>query len=79
MADDLREKLGILTAKVEAAHHRLDKLQLDTRDDLTEIKKDLKEVITYMNKGKGWSAAMLLLAGSSGAGIVKLLSAMGGK
>lgn len=71
---ELHEKIGTLDAKVTAAHHRLDKLELAIRDDLKDLKVDLKELNEYMHKGKGWSAAFLFLAGISGAGLTKLLS-----
>ncbi len=77
MLDDAREKIGALDAKVSAAHSRLDKLELMLREDLKEMKGDLKDLHAYMNKGKGWAAAMMLLAGTSGAGIIKLLQLLG--
>ncbi len=74
---DMMEKIGALDAKVTAAHNRVDKLEIMLREDLKEILTDLKEIHAYMNKGKGWAAALMLLAGTSGAGIMKLLALMG--
>lgn len=71
---EMHEKIGTLDAKVTAAHHRLDKLELAIRDDLKELKVDLKDLNAHMHKGKGWSAAFLFLAGISGAGLTKLLA-----
>ncbi len=71
------EKIGALDAKVTAAHGRVDKLELMLREDLKEIMSDLKEIHAYMNRGKGWAAALMLLAGTSGAGIIKLLGMIG--
>jgi len=77
MSDDLyhvREKLGALDAKVTAAHGRVDRLELLIREDLKDLKTEIHALSAYMNKGKGWSAAMLLLSGSAGALIIKLLA-----
>ncbi len=74
---DIREKIGILTAKVEAAHARVDKVEADINDSLKELHSDLKELNAHMNRGKGWAAAMMLLAGIFGGGVVKLFSLMG--
>jgi hypothetical protein len=70
--DDVREKIGILTAKADAAHTRVDRLESGVRQDLSEIKNDLKELSAYMHREKGWSAAFLFLAGLAGAGLMKL-------
>lgn len=74
MSDDLREKLGVAIAKAEAAHARIDRLDEVIRDDLRDIRKVLDELNAHMNKGKGWAAAVILLSGFAGAGVVKLLS-----
>lgn len=71
---EIHEKIGQLDAKVTAAHHRVDKLELGIRDDLKELKADLKELNAYMHRGKGWAAAMIFLSGISGAVIVKMVS-----
>lgn len=72
--DDVREKIGQLTAKADAAHIRIDKVEVLVRDDLKEIKKDLKDLNTYMHRGKGWASAMLFISGFVGAGLFKLLT-----
>ncbi len=74
--DDLREKIGVLTAKVDAAHDRIDKIQLLIREDLKEIKTDLKELNAYMHHRKGWNAAVILLSGFVGGTVFKILSLM---
>lgn len=70
------EKLGALEAKVQAAHARLDKLDITLRDDIRELKAELKELNAFMHKGRGWAAALVFLGGASGAGIAKLLSVL---
>ncbi len=70
----LLEKTITLDGKVTAAHNRLDKMEFLLRDDLTEIKKELKEVIAWMNRGKGWAAATLLIAGMLGGSVASLFS-----
>lgn len=71
---EISEKIGQLIAKSDAAHKRLDKIETDVRDDLKHINDELKAINAHMNKGKGWAAAFLFLAGLSGAGASKLLS-----
>ncbi len=75
--DDIREKLGVVTATATAAHGRLDKLEGVIRDDLKQVNDQLRELNAHMNKGKGWTAAMIFLAGAGGAGAIKLLSMFG--
>ena len=70
------EKLGVLTAKVDAAHKRIDNLEVGMRQDLKEIDLSIKELSAYMNRSKGWGAAFIFLGGISGAGLVKLLNFM---
>lgn len=77
MDQNVLEKIGILTAKAEAAHYRIDKLETGIRDDLKSIQADLKELNANMHRGKGWAAAMMLLAGTGGAGILKLFTIIG--
>lgn len=71
---EIHEKIGQLDAKVTAAHHRVDKLELGIRDDLKELKADLKELNAYMHRGKGWAAATVFISGFAGAGFFKLAS-----
>lgn len=71
------EKIGMLIAKVDAAHSRVDKMEKVLSDSLSDISKELKELNAHMNKGKGWVAALMFLAGGTGAGLVKLLSVIG--
>jgi ABC-type ATPase involved in cell division len=73
---EVHEKIGALTAKADAAHSRLDKVETQVRDDLKSIKEELHELNAHMNKGKGWASAMIFLAGLSGAGATKLISVL---
>lgn len=68
------EKIGAMDAKVTAAHSRLDKLETVIREDLRELKDELKFLTAHMNQSKGWSAALMFLAGTFGAGFIKLIS-----
>lgn len=75
------EKMGQMDAKISAAHDRVDRLEAGVRDDLEDIKEcmkdlgaDIKVLNANMNRGKGWTAAILFLAGSAGAGLVELLA-----
>lgn len=76
MEDQVHEKIGQLIAKADAAHARIDKLEILIRDDLKEMKADVKDLSAYMHRGKGWAAAALFVASISGAGIMKLLMVM---
>lgn len=71
--DDVREKIGALSAKAEAAHSRVDKIEREIRDDLKELKDDLKELNAYMHRAKGATAILVFLSGVSGAGLIKLI------
>ena len=68
------ERVGVLDAKVTAAHSRLDRMEVGIREDLKEIKKDVKDLNGHMNRGKGWAAAALMIASAVGAGFMKLLT-----
>lgn len=72
--NQVHEKLGVLQAKADAAHSRVDKLEAGIKSDLVEIQKDLKELAAYMHRTKGWTAALVFLAGASGGGIAKLIT-----
>lgn len=72
--EDVREKIGALSAKASAAHARLDKLEVLLRDDLKELKSELKDLNAYMHRGKGWAAAMIFFGGIAGALFVKLFT-----
>ena len=71
---EISEKIGELRATAKAAHTRLDDLDGRISKQLDEMNTQLKELNAHMNKGKGWAAMGLLLAGSMGAGVIKLLS-----
>jgi hypothetical protein len=69
----LLERTVTVEAKASAAHHRVDKLESGISRDLTEIKAaltgisdEMKVVVAWMNRSKGWAAAGLLAAGVFG-------------
>jgi len=77
----IEEKIVSLNDKVEAAHRRVDNMQLLIRDDLNEIKEsfkevssELKDVVAWMNRGKGWAAAAFALASLIGGGLSILIN-----
>lgn len=73
------EKLALVMAKADAAHSRLDRHESITREDMKEIKKDIKDLIEYMHRSKGRDAALIFIAGFSGAGISKFLATFFGQ
>jgi alpha/beta superfamily hydrolase len=66
MPNSLLERLGVLTAKIDAAHARVDKIESSTSQDLGEIKKDVKLLLAWMNRSLGWAAALMFVGGSLG-------------
>lgn len=65
----LTERLTSVNDKVGAAHGRLDKMEILIRDDLKEINEGFKEVsgelkvvVAWMNRSKGWAAAAFVAA-----------------
>lgn len=71
---EVLEKLGALTEKVKAAHQRVDKVEFQIREDLKEIKDELKELSAYMHRGKGAVGAIMFLSSIFGAGLVSLIN-----
>ena len=69
---ELAERIGVMGAKIDAAHKRLDKHEVDIKDDLKEIKADLKKLNAYMHKSIGWLAAAALILGALGSVLVKI-------
>lgn len=67
------ERLAILDGKISAAHSRVDKIEILIREDLAEVKKDLKIVVAWMNRSLGWAAAFLFVGGVLGSLITKLI------
>ncbi len=65
----LIERVATLHSKVDAAHGRVDKMELFLSNELKDIKTDLKDVLGHINRSKGWAAASLLIA-SMGGGVV---------
>jgi hypothetical protein len=70
----IQERLGAIDQKASAAHARVDRLETGVRDDLKDIKKDLAEVIAWINQAKGWIAAMLCVSSVAGSGMTLLIS-----
>lgn len=70
MDAEVHEKIGVLSAKADAAHNRIDRLEGLVRADLSEIKAELKELIAHMHQGKGWWGGanwmMMLIGGVIG-------------
>lgn len=71
--ESIYERIGAIDAKVSAAHSRVDKIEIQIRTDLEDLKKDLKAVVAWMNRSLGWAAACLFTGGIIGALIMKLL------
>jgi len=76
----LQERMVTLDNKISASHARIDKLEILISQDLSEIKdgfndmsKELKEVMGWMNRSKGWAAAVMLMASVLGGLIAKAL------
>lgn len=76
---DIFERLVIVEQTAKAAHHRVDKTEAWLRDDLGEIKKGVADLTAWMNRGKGWAAAGLLMSGIVGGLVVKFVSSWGGR
>jgi hypothetical protein len=72
MPTEVYKDIGVISAKAEAAHSRLDRLENEIKETLKGIQVDLKELSAHMNKTKGFSAAWLFLASIAGAGLTKL-------
>lgn len=76
----LFERVVKLEAQAKAAHDRIDKTEVlihqdlkDIKDNFKEMSKELKDVIAWMNRGKGWAAAALLIASLVGGIVAKVL------
>lgn len=70
----LLEKVTILDGKVTAAHGRVDNIERMLNEQLREISKELKDVVGWMNRGKGWAAASLILSSAAGGVIATVLT-----
>lgn len=65
----LGEKCVSLDSKIRAAHTRLDKYELDVKEDLKGIAADVKDmsakidgVTAFTNRAKGYIGALILLS-----------------
>jgi Tfp pilus assembly protein PilN len=74
MDPQLIESIGQLKATTKAAHQRLDKVENEIRQDISKVNDKLDELNRFMERGKGWSAAFLLMSGFAGAGLTKLMA-----
>ena len=52
-------------------------LSEEMRSDMSGVKRDTKEVHDWMNRGKGWAAASLLLAGLVGSIVATIIKSIG--
>lgn len=59
--NDLYEKIGKIDMKADASHSRLDEFAKAFREDVTEIKNDVKNLVAAENRRTGWTAAMMLV------------------
>jgi Tfp pilus assembly protein PilN len=74
MDPQLIDSIGQLKATTKAAHQRLDKVENEIRQDISKVNDKLDELNRFMERGKGWSAAFLLMSGFAGAGLTKLMA-----
>lgn len=65
-----------LEATLKSAHKRIDKMEILIREDFKEIKSALESINGFMNRGKGWAAAGLLLAGMVGGFVSKFIGVL---
>jgi len=79
---ELKGQLTGLESTLKSAHKRIDKMEILIREDFHKIQETMEkmnnkldEVNGYMNRGKGWAGAGLLLAGLIG-GLVSKLAAL---
>lgn len=73
----LRERIGSIDDRAIAAHRRLDKFEDWMRsefkiisDQMKEFNEKLEPINAYINRGRGWASAAILLAGIFGGSIV---------
>lgn len=80
----LFERLVVAEQKAAAAHSRIDKVEHQVRDDLSEIKTVLEkltdsvqskftEIFALINRTRGWFAAMATVGGLVTAILIKVL------
>ena len=61
--DNIHEKLGIIAAKAEMAHSRIDQLDQRLVNSLRDLQLDVRDLNANMNKQKGWLTALVFLSG----------------
>jgi hypothetical protein len=70
----LTERVGAIKATAEAAHIRMDKMDLLIREDLQIVINDMKEITAWMHRSRGWQSAAMLFAGAIGGALATALS-----
>lgn len=69
----LTERVGAVKATADAAHLRMDGLNLQMREDLKLIYQEMKEISEWMHRSRGWAAAGTLFAGGIGGAIAAIM------
>lgn len=76
----LTERVGALAAQTTAAHSRIDRVESLVREDLkgiekslTALREELKPVVAWMNRSKGWAAAGYFAATIIGGALITLI------
>lgn len=64
---EIHERVVKLEGVAHAGHNRIDRIE----NLLQETLKELRDVIGWMNRAKGWAAAGILIAGLIGGFIAK--------
>lgn len=62
----LRERVSSLEARFSTAMDRIERMDSMIRQDFKEIKEELVEISGWMNRSKGWAAAVMFIAGGIG-------------
>lgn len=83
----LQERVAVVETKANAAHSRIDKMEAFLRDDIrdlkSEIKQDMKkmesnleDVVNFINRSKGMFAVIVLISGFIAWIIQKIISSI---
>jgi hypothetical protein len=72
-AESTASRLYKLESSLNAIHKRVDDQEKNIKEALVEIAKDVKELNGWMNRGKGWAAAAMVLSGTVGALLTKFI------
>ena len=78
--DELKVDIALARETAKAAHSRMDKFEVHSREDSAKIQGALDRVNgkldvlnEYMHRSKGWTAAALTFGGILGAALSKIL------